>query len=259
MFLDLFEAFNKNAAERLRPSVVTVPGQPKSRVTLAYPDGLTIETADVPIPPLDAVTSDLHTLVELVREHGPKDEAPEVWYSEKAVVGFFNRDTWHDQVTMPLHFTSRWQLVGSIGSNGYDQTQFIRLFRVGIGDAYYGDLVDRLRRIKFRTEQNTQSVAGKQTVSIGKSLNAELETETVLPDEIDLSVPVFVEFPAYRANLKFALETDLHGQKFQLIPLPGELDAGLAAALHYVLQQIEAARGDEQENAFAIYQGTARP
>lgn len=226
---------------------------PKNRVWLATKDGDVREMV-LPEPPLLARACDLTTLVAAVAAGVNDPDAsihPEFWFSERLVVGFQDHGGIPDRVELPLTKTSRWGRLESLAASAFGQKEFLRLLRLELGNAVPAGVVDVLRKVLFKAHQEAQGQIGHNKASVGKTLQVELQTQEKLPEEVNLYLQVFNEVD-YFATVLCALEIDIEAQRFQLVPMPGELDLGVKAALAYVRSILESLRGEEK---WPVYYG----
>jgi hypothetical protein len=90
-------------------------------------------------------------------------------------------------------------------------------------------------------------------VSVGRQLEAEVNGTDVLPEYVELDVPVFADTLAWaRIIVKCALEADASTESFQLIPLAGEIGNGLTRtewAIGTMLKE------QVKENGVFVYHG----
>lgn len=250
MLAEFFQAVSKAALESARPLISQPEGLPSDRLWVFNPDG-TRDEVILPEKPMRATASDLRTLVAVARQAAA---ATEIWYSEAMVCGFPDRLILPDVITMPLTRTPRWRLLSTLGGEILDQKGFLKTLRLRLGDAVESSLVLCLRKLLFRAQSKAEGDLQRQKASIGKSLEVQLEGESPLPETTCLHVPVWEELD-YRAMVEAAIEIDLEAQRFQLIPLPGEVERGLKSALRYLAEEIATEVG---EQALPIYAGVAK-
>ena len=92
-------------------------------------------------------------------------------------------------------------------------------------------LIDSLRQVKFEAATKTEGNVGRGKSSIGKDVKAEATFLDAIPEQVNLSVPLFENsFLSNAYDVMCALEIYEDEQRLQLFPLPGEIEKAFAAA-----------------------------
>jgi hypothetical protein len=166
---------------------------------------------------------DLETLARMAGEYSA------VWYSRHAITLLCNDEDRRDRATLKLSPSKQIGVLTSLeNGRAMSQRDLIFMLRSTFGDCLgpAGNLVELLRLVKFQIQETGESLVNRGKSSIGRQLSAELSAIDQLPERVTLNVPVFDKFlTRYRANVVCILEPDEKTQSFQLLPMPGTIEA----------------------------------
>ncbi len=184
------------------------------------------------------------------------DASPVVWYSEDSVdLVIDDRGHRLETVKLPLDFSGVFQVVRRLRETQawFEQKAFVRLLRIDLAGALDPvHLLNAVRSVKFESGSVTRGEVQKSRESIGREIISRVEPSAELPDEVTLRVPVFKTaglrevFP-----VRCAVDVNPPEGKFQLLPLPDEIERAIADALAF----IGAVLGDGLDESVPHYQG----
>jgi len=114
-------------------------------------------------------------------------------------------------------------------------------------------LIDALRQVKFQAATTGDSAIQRGRTSVGKEASAAATFLQDVPETVTVSVPIFENYFARgRRDVLCALEVHEAEQRFQIFPLPGQLELaitaaefGVMASLAELLPRSERAAGTE--------------
>jgi hypothetical protein len=188
------------------------------------------EFHDIAAKPRQHAASDLTAVAEFAKAN----EGAAVWYSRNKVVCVADDSTFRrNTITLTLQPSVQVQLLQRLETNqhAYPQKEFVKLLRTTFANNLSGNLLEIVRRVKFRVDQSGESVVAHGKASIGKSVEAELTGAGVLPEYVAFNVPAFASgYQSLNHSVRCALEPDAATQTFQLIPIPGEVERVMCEA-----------------------------
>jgi hypothetical protein len=170
-----------------------------------------------------------------------------LWYSRFGVTLVIDDRARRDLAQLELALSGPFRFLQELEAKGpwHSQADLVRLLRTTFHDALANcpALVEALKRVKFRVGKDTDvSVSGSRT-SVSRSLEADVCGVAALPEYVTLDVPVWANaLPQVRGTVRCALSANAETERFQLLPLPGELERALEHA-EDVLHQLIADRG----------------
>lgn len=185
----------------------------------------------------------LGDVIALANRFAQEGHKPAVWYLEDDVCLVIDDDGHRNS-------TVRFNLVGSdvfvllkrlyVNKPWHDQKQFVRLLRVELaGTLLPGELLDRVRRLRFENGVVTTGHVTRKDESLGREIRSKVDADGEIPEEVTLQVPVYKAIgERERYPLRCAVEVDPAMGKLQILPLPDEIErvqhlamASLAARL----------------------------
>jgi hypothetical protein len=215
------------------------------------PDG-ELERVESAKLPANNKAASLATIVELALK---EDEAV-IWYSQSGVVLKHGDGRGLTKLELPL--SAQLTTLKTIAGTRYTQADIIKLFRITFAKVVDQSVIAILRKIKFAASTSGESTVEHGKTSLGKLINAEVTGQGILPETLVFNVPFFESFrlASIRVSIECALEPSAETATFQVIPLPGEIDAAIAKAEDalraLILNQFE----DGQEVRVPILNGT---
>ncbi len=246
MLKELFDAMAKQAQGSILPAVLTEEdGLPKGYYRMR--DG---EMKVVPPDRRAHVAKDLTAVIAFSDKEiqGGLDTFPSIWYSRKAVVCLIEDADRRDRVTLPLQFSQQldWLMSMEKCKKAWGQRELILLLRTlmrpALGSA--GNIIDILRGVRFEVQTEGNSVVQHGKSSLGKSLRQEIAGAGAIPEYVTFSPRIWESGFHSQQPIECALEPDAGSQSFQVIPIPGQIEAAIVAAESAIGEALRAACGD---------------
>lgn len=182
--------------------------------------------------PRKHVALDLGTIAEFAKRF----DSAAIWYSRKAVVALIDDNDRKDTVRLEMTYSEELLKLMDLQKfkPWFDQRAILTFLRTVFTPAalpMHTTLINDLRVVKFDATQtgNSEVIRGKS--SVGKTAMAKVEGWDQLPEVVTLAVPVLGNaFIRQRIEIDCALEVNEQEQRFQLFPLPGEVEMAIAQA-----------------------------
>lgn len=254
MLKEFLEALSKQAVAAAQQEVVTVPAEPRHSYYLRDKDGVLQWRSATPEPRNHHVR-DLPTLVQYAKRDPDQGV---LWYSRDQVVFLANNAERRDKVTLPLVLSPQIvalqrRLVDSAGSAvSFDQRTLILMLRTTFHGClgHCPDLIEALRRVKFEAGQTVDATVGHGKASLGRQARAEVTGAGYLPEYFTLDVPIFESGFQFREKVDLAFEPIPENGRFQLIPLPGQVEEAIIAAERAIGEQLTALLSETEVPCF---------
>jgi len=234
-------------------TVLKVDAEPPHVYYLRDPDGNLRRVEAEPRPPMAAAYS-LQAIISKALEN---EDTAEVWHCAGHVVTIFGKDK-RGFVSLDLAYSDQYlKLCGwKQHKPALTQPELIRELRTTFRDslAQAGELVEILRRVNFRATATTEGEVGHGKASLGKTIAGEVTGTKAIPEYVTFNFPIYANacFRSIRTSVECALDPDPASGTFRVIPLPGELEIALDAAVTAVGLQIREALGD---TSIGVYYG----
>lgn len=247
-------SIRKLADEAAGPTVLAIPGQVGHKVKI-WANGKLEDVVLDPKPRCHSLSS-LKALLDFGTnvtdgKHG-KGPSPVAWMNHDGISIVVNDADRRDMASLTMPITPQFQLLNS-GNTAQPRSQadFVKFLRIEMdGTLPDKTLLSLLREMKF--ENNTAGNANIQhgRESMGKSIEAQVLGLSSIPEEITVSVRVFaVPDILVRCNIRCAIDIIVINGQFRLVPLPMQVQDGMAAALATVRTELETAF------KFPVYEG----
>ena len=231
MLKELFEAIGKNAVAANAVGII----HPEAEASDIYaiqgaPFELTWRQA-APLP-RNHIVMDLKAIGEFCEFISHASPAIVAWYSRQGVVVLVDDTTRRDRVTLPLELSPQVKALQALeGSRkSFTQKELILFLRTTLAKCADPSLVDIFRRVKFRATQGGDAELTHGKSSIGRQLTAELTGQQAIPEYVAFSLPIFAASFLAVGRVECAIEVLPDSEQFQLIPLPGQIEAAIAEA-----------------------------
>lgn len=259
MFKELFTEIQRDAREKRNPILVAYD----KRKDAAYIDEngiLQIKKAEVG-PAREHASFSIDSLADYIKTHSALDELQCVWYNRTSITFLDNDEFREDVVKIGLCDSHQFGVIkkwpGATGVTGgaYQQADLIRLLRVDLRGCFDGaaKLIDQIRRVNWEASTTGEVQRGSEKVSIGSKLTTQLAGTNELPEYVIFNVPMFKEHVFSVQPIECALEIDTSGRRFILIPIPGQIEAAIAASEQHIRLNLSAALG--KDSPVQIYYG----
>lgn len=201
----------------------------------------------------------VHSLVDLIPyARRPDNPAPVVWHGADRARLLIDDSDRRDAVDFPLTRSKRFETlrVQADSKPAFDQPRFIRLLRIELGLDNL-KIVAQFRRLDWSAGAQGVSEVQHGMDKMGKSILAKVQGIDELPDQLDVSVPVYQQSGERTEYVvRCAIEIDTQNQRFQLVPLPDELERVLDLAQAAIHQRLTASlSAADGQNAIPVYYG----
>ena len=177
---------------------------------------------------------------------------PVVWHGQTVVTLLPDDTDRRDAVVFPLTASGRFKCLAGLEMKpvALTQQQFVRLLRRDLGMAAV--IVQQFRKLDWKDGSNGSSEVSPTNLRVGKSIVAEVQGVSELPEELTVPTPVYLntgERDEY--NVQCFIEIDPQNQAFGFGPLPDELAKIIDLHQANICNRLRAALGD-----IPIYHGT---
>ena len=195
----------------------------------------------------------LDSLIEFVKNLEFPGNAV-VWHGDDKIALVTDDADRRDNLAMPLAHTKRFLLLKQleIHKEWHDQLAFVRMLRLDFGLDNIG-VVAKFRRLAWSDGSKTTGEFVHGADKMGRQINSQVENAADLPDEFDVEIPVYDEFPGEMLAVRCAVEIDSRNQRLQLVSMPGELKRVLTATQEMIHDWLTR---ELSEGGTAIYYGT---
>lgn len=229
MLKELLEELNKVAVRAAGPQVTKIN---RTDTFISYGnDGHIVKFNGEP-QPRDHRALDLETIAAFADRF--KDTYA-IWYSRDGIT-FLADDTDRqhkvtiemkksDQINCLMNFEREKPLL--------PPEQLVRTLRtVFTASAFQScNLIELLRKTKFTSNGESTAEVTRGRTSLGRSITAEAALADTFPEQVTISIPIFFNsFARKTQDIICAVEVREKEEKFQLFPLPGEVEKAFCAA-----------------------------
>jgi hypothetical protein len=173
---------------------------------------------------------DLTAVIQFALREGAG--VPAVWYSRAGVVCLTDDGTRRDRVTLPLGFSPQltrlleWERT----TTPLQQAAAVLALRTLFDGCCDASLLAVLRAVKFETRTGGTGEVQHGKRSIGQSLEASITGADVIPEYTVFRVPLFAAGLPHADSIRCAVEPNPGQASVTFLPLPGMIEAALAAA-----------------------------
>lgn len=223
--------------------------------------GAEIKAFDIPPAVRNHKVASLADLICYMQS--PPASHPVVWHNPLGVVLVLDDADRRDRVAFELTLSERFSMLKRLAKEkpALDQKAFVRLLRIQLGlDA---TIVGKFRKVDFAAAAESSGEINHGSDKLGKTITAKVNNIAEIPDELNISVPVYQQTGEREEYLvRCAVEIDTQNRMFQLIPMPDELErvTDLAqASIHSRLQdaasKTASANPEAQREVIPVYYG----
>jgi len=205
-------------AEQLTKAVAILDS-PDPRKKFLVQSGKHEEIA-VPPPFRKHLVGSLTDLISYAEKH-PKGV---VWHSHSAVVLLLDDEDRRDSVVFPLDISDAWKKLKELDAEmtPLSQRDFVRLLRFYLGAS--PATVTTFRKLTFQSQVNAVGEIQKTKESLGRSIEAEVQGTSDLPEELIFNVPIYENIGERQLYpVRLFLEYDAQAQRIYAVPEPGVL------------------------------------
>ena len=219
MLRELFETIAAQAVLAYGPHVHTVEGGESELIVISGE-----VTSKEPLP--NRRQHQFASVEALKSAIGRWCDGGTVWHNEERVVVVFDDLNRRDVGVLPLRRSPQFYLLEKLGKDGLDHRTFIRTLRHDLAYTGVEGLLSLVRKVEFKRHNDGRSDIGHGKESLGRAVEAAVTTTDELPEEVDLSVPLYeTEGCAANESVRCSLDIDISTERFSLVPLPGQLSA----------------------------------
>lgn len=189
-------------------------------------------------------------VIEYVASPLAKDHNPVIWISPQSIVVTSDDDRLRgDSARYDLSFTELYDAISTLGdSDGYPQSDFLRLLRVDLARAFARDdnrisLIDIVRSLMRKELSERRSGGGTHEVGVVSRDNESIKW----PDSLKLSTTV-IDDPVFSTTtypVEVMLEVTAEGRVlFELDPVPVDLKKAVDESMKAIVEYIKSGVGD---------------
>lgn len=232
---------------------------PNDRKKIVQFDGK-LQTFDIDPPPRKHAVRTLGDIVTAANRwqkvQGETDVAPRsgvIWIGDASVVLLPNDDDRRDSVSMPLVRTDLWQTLLNLKQNScVDQPAMIRLLRTQFAQvAGATELLAKVRLIRFRSAEESNSEMNHGKESLGMSIEREIVGGQDLPEQLEVFVSPWLNGNAIGpSRVRVDVEIRVADKKFSLRPNPDDLAAAEQEHQEAIAQHLQDELGPKQTLLF---------
>lgn len=258
MLKELFEALSQQAVRAAGPLLTEVDRT--NAYAVRKEDG-TVDIVRGEPDPRSHKAQDLKTIVAFAERFAGDDTLVQsaIWYSRERVVCLMDDNERSDGVTLDMIKSKQIIQLMDLEAKKplLDQRAFIFMLRTVLTPSAFPHnpkLIDVLRVVNFEQGQKSEGNIQRGKTSIGKSATAAATFLDDVPEQVTVSVPLFENsFMVKAYDVLCALEIYEAEMRFQLFPLPGEIEDAFAQAEADISKSIRDLLGDK--DAIPLYYG----
>lgn len=254
MLKEMMEYLHERSEAYLRPREIELH-DPRRFVFSAGSD---IRIVDMPPAPRSHVVHHIDSLIALAARFA--NRKPVVWVSPGAVVLVID-DQEHrlETAVFNLERTEPFVRLAKLNENTtwMQLRDFVSLLRIDLVNTMPSSvLLDRVRKLKFDCGQVVSAESVKHRESVGKMVTNKVTGDVEIPDEVQLTLPVFYGAPA--VQIVCAIDIDPARAVLALKPFPDQINLAIKATLTRIAVDIDKAVNDsidEGETPVPVYLG----
>lgn len=174
---------------------------------------------------------------------------PEVYITSERIQVFADRDVRDDILTVNLQTSQRFKLCHRLESPREGELfvrpvkDVLRMLRNGLHGTGADGLAAKLSALQFRVTKGQDVSIAHGRESMGRAVEAEVVEAESLPQEWELSVPIWanVGFSGYRGLVKLGIELDFESAGISLSVLSDQCHRAMNDAMAQVKEDLEKA------------------
>ncbi len=246
MLAELLEKLSEQAVGAAAPQIQE--SDPTKMYAVRKPDG-TVDFIGGRVPWRKHKAQDLETIAAFAEDHS--DAA--IWYSRDNVIILTDDGDRRDRVTVEMLKTKQVLALLELDAKRpkYGQREFLFFIRTVLTKGAFPtnpSLIDSLRVVNFEAQEKAEGNLQRGKISVGKSLNAAVAGLDAVPEFLVVEIPLFDNpFLTDTFPIECALEIYEDEKKFQLFPLPGEVEAAFCSAEAKLSKNIRDLLGTESK------------
>lgn len=164
-----------------------------------------------------------------------------VWLGFEGVTVLMDDETRRESARLALKPSKQFETLAKFDGEGWrnhplTQAELILLLRTTFArTASSSGFLSTVRSLRFRSAAEGTGNIQHGKSSIGKQVEQQVSGEKEIPETVVFDIPVFESGFYVLAKVEVAIDINIAGERFHLIPLPGEL----AAVKEHACGQIE--------------------
>lgn len=219
-------------ARKAGSQVLECKQEPEGTYYLRQGDGNLVKTkADV--TPRRHQVHDLATAIDIANRF--KDSAS-VWHCFDGVTVLIDDDLRNESARLTLKPSKQLETLTKFDGDGWKsyamtQQELILLLRTTFAKCgASAGLLAVIRKLRFRSAVESSGDIKHTRSSVGKQVEQQVTGDTDLPETVVFDIPVYESGFHVLAKIELAIELNLAGERFHLIPLPGQIAASRETA-----------------------------
>jgi hypothetical protein len=241
MLSEALELLQATAVDAADARIIGLPLEPR-KYLVQHGDNL--EYRDIPPPLRNHKVGSVEDLIQLAKDldvGGNEEQKSIVWHSYCKAVLVVDGNDRRDLATLPLEYGDQFKTLSNLEQKGWIvQRDLIQLLRVDLkGCITLSNLIENLRKIKFRVSSAGDANVQHGNESLGKSVEAEVSGTDVIPEDVIVNVKVYKNLgETERFPVCCALDIDPHEQKFRFRPMADELEVAKQQAQESIRRRL---------------------
>ena len=177
------------------------------------------------------------TLADLV-SHALLHERGSIWITAKNVVLLTDAADRRERVTFPLERSEAWRQLEALNERGaLSQKDVIRLLKNYLGCS--SGMVAIFRKLDFESRIKTSGQVDRSRESLGKSVEAQVQGTADLPEELTVSVPIYVSVGERQTyTIPLLIDYDVQAARILIEPEPDVLAETITAHLEDIRERL---------------------
>lgn len=184
-----------------------------------------------------------------------------VWLAFEGVKVLVDDDVRNESAHLPLRPSKPMETLANYDNEGWKkypltQAEFILLLRTTFARAgATGGLLATIRSLRFRSAVEASGNIQHGKSSVGKAIDQAVTGEKDIPETVVFDIPVFESGFLSLQKVEVAIDINLAGERFYLIPLPGEVAGAKERACRQIEEFLISTIGEKGEVRNRIYRG----
>lgn len=254
MLKEFVEALSRLSVDAARPQVSDVARE--KDVLVKNPDG-TVRIVEGKPPYRSHKAKDLGTIAAFASRFS----GSAIWYSRNEVVLLIDDADRRERVSISMDWSDqiKWLMDMEKSKRLVDQRKILQDLRTVLTPAAFQaapKFIDLFKQIKFSAGSTTNADMQRGKASVGKEVMARVSFLAELPEMVTVSVPMFHNTFANKCyDVSCAVEIWEAEEKFQMFPLPGQVEKAFAAAEGDIADSIGMLVDQDADDGVKIYYG----
>lgn len=231
-------------ARKAGSQVLECKQEPEGTYYVRQGNGELVKTrADV--APRRHVVHDIETIVQLANRF--KDTAS-VWHNFEGVTVLVDDNARNESARLALKPSKQFETLAKFDGDGWKnhaltQQELILLLRTTFAKSGpSAGLLAVVRKLRFRSAVESSAEIKHTRASVGKQVEQQVTGDADLPETTIFDIPVYESGFNVLFKIEVAIDLNLAGERFHLIPLPGQIAAAREHATdamnRFLLQEI---------------------